>query len=66
MTNPAYHVGRNVRDRLARQIWEIIAVATDGLQCERRIGRKVEKRRFTFDQVEPCPATAVARITRPI
>jgi hypothetical protein len=63
MTNPAYQVGRNVRDKAAMQLWKIVKVEDDGLHCERKHGRKKEKRRFAFDDVEPYAATGAVGIT---
>ncbi|WP_116138082.1 hypothetical protein [Trinickia diaoshuihuensis] len=58
-----YKAGRTVRHKLTMAIWKIVGVGPDWLDCEKKIGRKVLKKRFQLDEVEPYVASGAVGIT---
>ncbi|WP_186057870.1 hypothetical protein [Burkholderia gladioli] len=58
-----YKAGRIVRHRLTTMTWKIVGVGPEWLDCEKKIGRKILKKRFKLDEVEPYVATGAVGIT---
>jgi hypothetical protein len=58
-----YKAGRTVRHKLTTMTWKIVSVGPDWLDCEKKIGRKILKRRFSLSEVESYVATGSVGIT---
>lgn len=52
-----------MRHKLTMAIWKTVGVGPDWLDCEKKIGRKVLKKRFWLDEVEPYVAIGAVGIT---